>query len=106
MAGMLGKGRSGYFCGFGWRCRCERGGRNAHRRRAGRNVDASRRQLRRREARLVAADLRSEAQTDAGWYDLLFAESERRVAAADALDDYLWGIENGYFKAPEGVFLC
>lgn len=52
MARMLGRsGKSGYFCVFGWRCGCERGRVNAHRRGYGVVVDASRRQLRRREAR-------------------------------------------------------
>ena len=63
MARMLGCGRSGYFCVFGWRCRCERGGwgsRNV--RPGGRVVDRSRRQLRSREARLVADEIRARVE--------------------------------------------
>lgn len=50
MARMLGRnGHTAHFCMYGWKCRCERGKANAHRRNSGKTVDASRRQLRRRE---------------------------------------------------------
>lgn len=65
VARMLGWGHSSYFCVFGWRCACERGRAKSHRRNSGRAVDASRRQLRRREGRLIRGEV------EAGWDEYL-----------------------------------
>lgn len=60
MAKMLGRaGKSSYFCVFGWRCGCERR-RTNKRRGSGVVVDASRRQLRRREGREFLRELERE----------------------------------------------
>ncbi|SKT45413.1 Uncharacterised protein [Mycobacteroides abscessus subsp. bolletii] len=65
MARMLGRHvREPLFCFYGWKCACERGRVNGHRRSSGRNVDLSRRIRRRREAREWSREVAEEMNPD------------------------------------------